>query len=54
MPDQFGREFENCKINARLKIEALYQTSVHDQQNNIEQVELDQSLLVPTNIDYTQ
>lgn len=54
LPDQFGKEFENCKISERLKIEALYQVSVHDQRDDIERVELDQSLLVPTDIDYSQ
>lgn len=54
LPDQFGGKFDNSKIGNRLKIEALYQASVNDQQADIEQVEIDQSLLVPTDIDYNK
>lgn len=54
LSDQFGKKFRDVKIGTRLKIEALYRASVHDQRDDIERVELDQSLLVPTNIDYTQ
>jgi len=54
LPDEFGEKFRDVKIGTRLKIEALYQASVRDQQDDIERVELDQSLLVPSDIDYTQ
>ncbi|XP_025416283.1 protein MTO1 homolog, mitochondrial isoform X2 [Sipha flava] len=52
LPDKFGGKFENKRLNERLKIEAIYQASIHDQLNDIEQVELDELLLVPTNLDY--
>lgn len=54
VPDQFIGKFSNSKICDRLKIEALYQTSIHDQQDDIERVEQDQSLLIPGDIDYAQ
>lgn len=54
LPDEFCEKFRDVKIGTRLKIEALYQVSVRDQQDDIERVELDQSLLVPSDIDYTQ
>jgi tRNA U34 5-carboxymethylaminomethyl modifying enzyme MnmG/GidA len=54
LPDKFGGKFENKRLNERLKIEAIYQASIHDQLNDIEQVELDELLLVPTNLDYRQ
>lgn len=54
LPDKFDGKFENNRIGERLKIEALYQASVYDQQEDIERVELDQCLLVPKDIDYTQ
>jgi len=54
LPDQFGTKFRDIKISTRLKIEALYQASVHDQQEDIQRVELDQSLFVPTDMDYTE
>jgi len=54
IPDKFGKKFEDNRICERLKIEALYQESIYDQQEDIERVELDQSLLVPKDIDYTQ
>lgn len=54
LPDQFGGKFMDGKLNARLKIEALYQLPVCDQKDDIERVELDQSLLIPANIEYTQ
>jgi len=53
-PDKFGGKFEDNRIGERLKIEALYQASIYDQQEDIERVEVDQSLLVPKGIDYTQ
>uniref|UniRef100_A0A2H8TQN9 Protein MTO1, mitochondrial n=1 Tax=Melanaphis sacchari TaxID=742174 RepID=A0A2H8TQN9_9HEMI len=53
LPDKFGGKFEDNRIWERLKIEALYQASIYDQQEDIEQVEVDQSLLVPKDIDYT-
>lgn len=53
-PDKFGGKFDDDKLCDRLKIEALYQISVHGQQGDIERVELDQSLLIPTDIDYTE
>lgn len=54
LPDQFGGKFEDSNIATRLKIEAFYQASVRDQQDDVERVELDQSLLVPPDIDYTE
>jgi len=54
LPDKFGGKFEDNRIGERLKIEALYQASIYDQQEDIERVEVDQSLLVPKDIDYTQ
>lgn len=54
LPDHFSGKFENSKIKMRLKVEALYQASVRDQQNDIERVELDQSLSVPMDINYTE
>jgi len=54
IPDKFGGKFKDNRICERLKIEALYQASIYDQQEDIERVELDQSLLVPKDIDYTQ
>lgn len=54
LPDKFGGKFEDNQIGERLKIEALYQASIYDQQEDIERVEVDQSLLVPKDIDYTQ
>lgn len=54
LPDKFGGKFEDNQIGERLKIEALYQASIYDQQEDIERVEVDQSLLVPEDIDYTQ
>jgi len=54
LPDNFGRQFEDNRIRERLKIEALYQASIYDQQEDIDRVEVDQSLLVPKDIDYTQ
>lgn len=53
IPDKFGGKFKDNGICERLKIEALYQASIYDQQEDIERVELDQSLLVPKDIDYT-
>lgn len=38
----------------RLKIEALYQLSVCEQQDDIERVELDQSLHIPSDVDYSK
>lgn len=54
LPEHFGGQFEDNRIGERLKIEALYQASIYDQQEDIERVEVDQSLLVPKDIDYTQ
>lgn len=54
LPNQFGGKFMDSKLNARLKIEALYQSSICNQKDDIERVELDQSLLIPANIEYTQ
>lgn len=54
LPDNFGGKFEDNRIEERLKIEALYQASIYDQQEDIERIEVDQSLLVPKDIDYTQ
>lgn len=54
LPDLFRGKFENIKIHDRLKIEALYQASIHEQQDDIERVEFDQSLLIPTDMDYNQ
>jgi len=54
IPDKFGGKFKDSRICERLKIEALYQASIYDQQEDIERVELDQSLLVPKDIVYTQ
>lgn len=54
LPDVFKGQFENTKVCNRLKIEALYQTSINDQQDDIERVEHDQSLLIPTDINYNQ
>lgn len=54
LPNKFGGKFSNSQIGERLKIEALYQASICDQQEDIERVELDQSLLVPKDLDYTQ
>lgn len=53
-PDQFKGKFRDTNIGNRLKIEALYKASILDQHDDIEQVELDQSLHVPSDIDYTQ
>lgn len=54
LPDKFGHKFQNNNIRNRLKIEALYQASILEQQDDIDRVELDQSLLIPSDIDYTQ
>lgn len=54
LPDEFGGKFGDSNINMRLKIEALYQSSVHEQQDDIERVELDQSLFIPSDVDYTK
>lgn len=54
LPNTFGGKFEDKKLNERLKIEAIYQASIQDQQDDIERVELDQLLLIPTNLDYRQ
>lgn len=54
LPNEFGGKFKDSKICERLKIEALYQASVQEQQEDIERVELDQSLLVPNDIDYAK
>jgi len=54
LPDQFGGKFQDNKISARLKIEAFYQTYVHNQKEDIDRVEFDQSLHIPTDINYTQ
>lgn len=54
LPDEFGGKFENKRLNERLKIEALYQASIHNQLNDIKQVELDELLLVPTDLNYKQ
>lgn len=52
LPNQFGGKFKDNKINARLMIEALYRSSIHEQQEDIDRVEQDEMLLVPTDIDY--
>lgn len=54
LPDKFGGKFECKRLNERLKIEAIYQASIHNQQDDIDRVEFDQLLLVPADIDYRQ
>jgi len=54
LPDEFSKKFRDVKISTRLKIEALYQLSVRDQQDDVERIELEQSLILPSDIDYTQ
>lgn len=53
-PNEFGGKFGDSNIKSRLKTEALYHASILEQRDDIERVELDQSLLIPSNTDYTQ
>lgn len=48
----FGWIKEDRKLANRLKIEAIYSRAVQDQQLEISQLELDQSMELPQDLDY--
>ncbi|XP_050434948.1 protein MTO1 homolog, mitochondrial [Adelges cooleyi] len=54
LPHELNGKFNCSKLKTRLKIEAIYHLSVRNQQNEIERMELDQALLLPSDIDYSE
>ncbi|KAE8577566.1 hypothetical protein XENTR_v10022945 [Xenopus tropicalis] len=52
LPNQLGRFCESPEIAQRLKIEAVYEVHVSQQQKEIVEVQRDESLVLPDNMDY--
>ncbi|KAM7345150.1 protein MTO1 homolog, mitochondrial [Cochliomyia hominivorax] len=52
MPQELGHLKDDLSIGERIKIEALYEHFVEEQSKDAEQVKMEESLIIPKNINY--
>jgi tRNA U34 5-carboxymethylaminomethyl modifying enzyme MnmG/GidA len=53
LPDVFTHLVNDRNLSQRLKIEALYETALIEQQEEVMEVKRDEALRIPSHIDYT-
>ncbi|KAK9503375.1 hypothetical protein O3M35_009937 [Rhynocoris fuscipes] len=53
LPKEFSKLAENEELCRRIKIEALYNFAVAQQQEQVQQIREDQAMVIPSGIDYT-
>jgi tRNA U34 5-carboxymethylaminomethyl modifying enzyme MnmG/GidA len=53
LPDVFSQLGDDKNLNQRLRIEALYETALVEQQEEVMEVRRDEALRIPSHIDYT-
>ncbi|XP_014276233.1 protein MTO1 homolog, mitochondrial [Halyomorpha halys] len=53
LPEIFGHLAENEDLCTRIKIEALYQTAIAQQKEQVSQIKKEESMIIPPEVDYT-
>ena len=53
LPDVFTQLLDGRNLTQRLKIEALYEAALVEQQEEVMEVRRDEALRIPSHIDYT-
>lgn len=53
LPDVFTELADDRNLNHRLKVEALYEAALVEQQEEMTEVKRDEALRIPSHIDYT-
>lgn len=53
LPNEFSKLAENEDLCRRIKIEALYNFAVGQQQEQVQQIRQDQAMIIPSGIDYS-
>lgn len=53
LPDVFTQLVDDRNLTQRLKIEALYEAALVEQQEEVMEVRRDEALRIPSHIDYT-
>jgi tRNA U34 5-carboxymethylaminomethyl modifying enzyme MnmG/GidA len=53
LPDAFSQLGNDRNLNQRLRIEALYEAALIEQQEEVMEVRRDEALRIPSHIDYT-
>jgi tRNA U34 5-carboxymethylaminomethyl modifying enzyme MnmG/GidA len=53
LPDVFAQLADDRNLNHRLKVEALYEAALVEQQEEVMEVRRDEALRIPSHIDYT-
>ena len=53
LPDVFAQLVDDRNLTQRLKIEALYEAALLEQQEEVMEVRRDEALRIPNHIDYT-
>ncbi|XP_050543833.1 protein MTO1 homolog, mitochondrial isoform X2 [Daktulosphaira vitifoliae] len=54
LPAQFIKKINDANLETRLKIEAMYHLLVSEQQDDIARMELDQSLIIPSDLNFSE